>query len=122
MGSFARELRENKEIVIIAVIIAAMIGLLVGAMLKNNQMNESMVGKPKAALIETFGPPTLSAPSYEDSEVLEWRRHNPGYYSSHWNSDGRGGGYMSQTYIPPSESVRRAVIRNGRCVSCEGGL
>lgn len=102
--------------------IAICTALLITSCYQNEKLNQSMVGQPKAALIETFGPPLKVCPSYEGSEVLEWVRHEPGYMSSSWVADGRGGGHTQFTYIPPRDVVRRAVVRNGRVASCEGGF
>jgi hypothetical protein len=102
-------------------IIVLVAGLLVGSCCYNNRLNDSMVGQSRGALVEQFGPPASTAPSGPDSEVLEWIRHEPGYYSQTWHSTGKSGGYYSTTYIPPRDIIRRAVVRGGRVESCKGG-
>lgn len=100
-----------------AIIIAVMVGYIV-----NNNTNKSMIGKRRSDIIEKFGPPTANCPTGNDSEVIEWRSYTPGYYQTTWNSDGRGGGYVSTYWVPPCESVRRAVVSDGVVKSCEGGF
>ena len=102
--------------------IVLLVSVLIASCRANDRLNQSMKGKPRAALVEAFGPPTRTAPSYEGSEVIEWVRHEPGYFMSTYNSDGRGGGYTSMTYIPPRDVIRRAIVRDNRVTNCEGGF
>lgn len=115
-------IEDNWLALLAGAMIAGVVSLLILSCRANDRLNESMKGKPRAALVEAFGPPTNTAPSYEGSEVLEWVRHEPGYMSTYWVSDGRGGGHTQLTYVPPRDVTRRAIVRNNRVTNCEGGF
>lgn len=113
---------ENWPGATVGVILIGCVGLIIAMVISNNNLNRSMIGKHRSDLIEQFGPPTGIAKSREDTEVLEWVRHESGYFTSTWVSDGRGGGYTNTTYIPPHDAIRKAIVRRDVVISCEGGL
>jgi hypothetical protein len=68
---------------------------------------DSMVGKPVAEVIASYGPPTRRIPSGQGVEVLEWEIHLPGRMSM--------AGKIPIT-TPPKDEIRRATIHGGVCI------
>ena len=115
-------IKENWFPYAIVLSIVLIIAAVIYGAIENDKLNKSMIGKPRSALVETFGPPTRTAPTYQDSEVIEWVRHIPGYFQSQWISNGRGGGYSIMIWIPEHDVIRRAIVRNNRVTQCGGGF
>jgi len=106
----------------LAAALVLMLGLLVLSCRENDRQNRSVIGRDRTALVLEFGPPSASSSAGSDTEVIRWVRHEPGYFSSIYHSDGRGGGWTQMVWVPDRDVVRTAVVKNGSVVKCEGGF